>query len=157
MSQTTAHLTVARQWDFLEPAMDPNSARTDHIKLTVPGSGTTVAYPAGQVVCQKDDGTNEWAKIGTSGFTGPKRIIKYAVVINDAGLWQHGSSFVTGQESFSGSLAAYWKGVFKTQDLTGLTDNTVMATVGALLRGTRTAGIISVNAQGPQGPQGPGA
>lgn len=153
MPQNTQILTVGREFDFLEPAMNPDFARTDHIKLVAAAAGTTVAYPAGQLVRQKDDGTNEFAKQGTAGYTGPGRLIKYPIIVNDAGQWQYGATWYTpggvGGEVFEGSLAAYYRGYFKTADITGLTSDAVMLAVGTLHRGTRASGIFALGfAQG---------
>lgn len=113
--------SVPRKWDFLEPAMNPDEARTDHIVLTDAASDTFVSYPVGQIVKQKNDGTNEFAKVGTSGFGGPARIIKYPVLVNDEGQHQKTDELTwdTGRDVFEGSVAAYYKGFFKTQDLVG--------------------------------------
>jgi hypothetical protein len=151
MSQNTVIRTSGAQWLKLEPAMEPELADLDHIKLKVAGAGATVAYPAGQIVAQKDDGTNEFAKIGTAGYAGPKRIINYPIVINELGQYQYGGTWVPPSdlatpELFEGSIAAYFQGFFKTQDLTGLADDATMATVGRLVRGTRAAGIIQLGA-----------
>ena len=122
MPQNTAIRTTGRSWDFLEPAIDPNSARTIHNVLVAAASDTTVSYPAGQVIRQKDDGTNEWAKQGTSGYNGPARLIKYPVIVNDEGDWQYGDTWYTeGNEIFENSMEAYYQGKFKCQDVVGLT------------------------------------
>jgi hypothetical protein len=153
MPQNVQILAVSREWDFLEPVQNPDYARTDHIKLAAAASGTFVTYPAGQLVRQKDDGTNEFAKQGTAGYTGPARLIKYPVTVNDAGAWARGSAFVApaqGGEVFEGTMGAYYRGYFKTTDITGLTDDDVMNDVGYLTRGTRAAGILHLG--GGRGP-----
>lgn len=146
MPQNTAIRTTARTWDFLEPAMNPEYARTDHGVLIVAGAGLTVVYPKGQILCQKDDGTNVWAKIGTAGYAGPKRVLKYPVTVNELGQYQYGATFfTTGNEIFEGSVDFYYQGFFKCQDLVGL-DGTTQPTVGRLIRGTFTTGIIELGA-----------
>lgn len=149
MPQNTPIRTTGRRWDFLEPAIDPQSARTIHGKLVAAGAGTTVAYPAGQIVCQKDDGTNVWAKKGTSGYAGPDRLIKYPVIVNESGYWQYGDTWHTvGDETFEGTVAMYYQGKFKVQDLTGTKDEKL----GRLISGTYTAGIVELGAAVPAVP-----
>lgn len=146
MPQNTAIRTTGTQWDFLEPAMVPNLARTDHIKIVASGAGTFVTYPKGQILCQKDDGTNVFAKKGTAGYTGPHRILKYPVIVNDAGYHQLGGTWYTeGNDIFEGSVDAYYQGFFKCQDLTGTKDETV----GRLVRGDYTTGILELGAASP--------
>jgi hypothetical protein len=157
MPQNTPVFTVAREWDFLEPAINPNYARTDHIKLKPAGAGLTITYAQGQAVAQKDDGSNEFAKLGTAGYTGAKRLIKYTVTLDENGYWQYGTVFYvnTGTvdaERFEGTVAAYYRGYFKTQDLVGVADDDALATVGRLHRGTRTAGIVALNEAAPVAP-----
>lgn len=140
MSQDTVIRTTSRVWDFLEPAIDPNSARTIHGVLTDSATDTEVSYPLGQVVRQKDDGTNEWAKQGTSGFNGPARLIKYPVIVNDEGQWQYGDTWDANGEIFENSMEMYYQGKFKTQDLVGL--------VGASTGGTNEVQTETVTATG---------
>lgn len=145
MPQNTPILTVAREWDHLEPAMDPGYARRDHVKVPVAGAGATVAYAIGQILRQKDDGTNEFAKQGTAGYTGPARLNDYPFVINENGLWQLGDTWNTGAFASNLSIPVYFQGFFKTQDVVGLgADDTVMNAISVLIRGTRTAGIIKL-------------
>lgn len=111
---------TGQRWNFLEPAMNPDQARTKHGAITHSSSGTFVLYPAGQVIRQKDDGTNEWAKYGTSGFGGPCMILKYPILVNDQGSWQT-TEFQTpipNEEFCDGSIEAYYQGFFKCQDIT---------------------------------------
>lgn len=120
--QNTPIRTTGPQWDFLEPAMNPNYARTDHGLLLKPTTGNYIYYPKGQIVMQKNDGTNEWAKIGTSGYGGPARIMKYSILMNDAGQYQMTYDQVWNvlKPTFdSGSIDFYYQGYFKTQDLIG--------------------------------------
>lgn len=120
MSQDTAIRTTGRRWDFLEPAMHPNQARTDHGKLKAAAEGEYLLYPLGQILVEKNDGSNEWAKIGTSGYSGRPRILKYPVIVDDAGDWQIGNVWHTeGNEIHSGSVDFFYQGFFKTQDLVG--------------------------------------
>lgn len=111
---------------------------------TIKGAGEYVAYPMGQVVCQKDDGSNEFAKIGTSGYTGPARVLKRNIVVDSNGYHQYGTEWQSTVEHFEGSVPAYYDGYFKSQDLTGLDDNDDMNTYFNLIRGTRTAGIVKL-------------
>ena len=146
MPQNVAIRTTGTQWDFLEPAMNPNYARTDHGKIVPSANGTFVSYPKGQILCQKDDGTNVFAKKGTAGYTGPHRIMKYSIIVNDAGNYQLGSSWLTeGSNVFEGSVDMYYQGFFKCQDLTGTKDDTV----GRLIRGTYVTGILELGAATP--------
>lgn len=146
MSQQTPIRTTGASWDFLEPAMDPNSARTMHGVLKPAGAGATLTYPKGQVVRQKTDGTNSWAKAGTAGYAGPARLMKYAVTIDENGVMQLGSTFQTGTaDLFKNSVDMYYQGKFQTTELTG----TVDATVGNLISGTYADGIIDLNKATP--------
>lgn len=152
--QDTAIRTTGRSWAFLEPSRDPNYARTDNIVLKSAGAGLTVTYVAGQVVCQKDDGSNEWAKIGTSGYSpryGCVRIIKETVTINENGVWQLGATFfAVGNEGFEGSLDAYWSGVFFCQELTGLYGTGVGGTNESQLETiTATGGTRTLTVKNP--------
>lgn len=109
-------------WDFLEPAMNPDYARTDHGVLEVAGAGLYVPYRKGQILRQKTDGTNVWAKIGTSGFAGPPRIMKYSVLVNDAGKYQmtDSATWDSNRQVYDAlSIDMYYQGFFKTQDLIG--------------------------------------
>lgn len=108
-------------WDFLEPAMNPNHARTDHVVLLAAGAGLYVAYRKGQILKQKNDGTNSFAKVGEGGYGGPPRIVKYSVLVNDAGAHQmtEESAWNSNRRSMEGSIDAYYQGFFKTQDLIG--------------------------------------
>lgn len=149
--QDTAIRTVAQRWPFLEPSRDPNYARTDHIKLKPAGAGLTVTFLKGQVVCQKDDGSNEWAKIGTSGYTaryGCIRLIKETVTIDENGVTQLGSVFYTvGNEGFEGTVDAYWRGIFFCQEVVGLYGsggtNEVQTETVTATGGTRTITVIN--------------
>ncbi len=154
MPQNVAINTVSTFWDFLEPAFDPNDARIDHAKIKVAGAGLTVSYLKGQVLVQKDDGTNEWAKLGTTGYgttypQGPKRVVKYPFTINELGQWVYGASFSAGMDFFESSIAVYYQGYFKTQDLVGMTTDAIMNQCGTLIRGTRTDGVIHLNIMNP--------
>lgn len=140
MSQNTAIRTTSRVWDFLEPAIDPNSARTIHGVLIAAAADTTVAYPIGQVVRQKDDGTNAWAKQGVSGYNGPARLIKYPVIVDDAGDWQYGDTWIENGEIYENSMEMYYQGKFKCQDLVGL--------VGSGVGGTNEVQTETVTATG---------
>lgn len=118
MSQVNAHNIVNRIWDFLEPSRNPDWARTDHIKLVSAIAGTKIVYSIGQVVRQKNDGTNEFAKQGTAGYTGPVRVMKYPHIVDESGNYQLGDVWYDqAAEVFTGTVDAYWRGVFRTQDL----------------------------------------
>lgn len=120
MSQNTAIRTTGTRWDFLEPAMAPNLARTKHCVLAPASAATYVLYPKGQVIRQKNDGSNLWAKYGTSGYGGPCMIVKQSVLVNDAGDWQitDFTSWNNDSEVFSGSIDAFYQGFFKCEDIT---------------------------------------
>lgn len=108
-------------WDFLEPAMHPDYARTDHGKLKAAASDDVLMYPKGQILRGKTDGSNEWAKIGESGYAGPVRIMKWSVLVNDDGAYQltEEDAWNSLRETFEGSIDFYYQGFFKTQDLIG--------------------------------------
>ena len=139
MPQKDVKMSVDRQFDFLEPGMNPEYARTMHCKLVPAANGTFVTYLQGQVVVQKNDGTNNWAKLGTAGFTGPRRIVKYTVTVNDQGFWQYGKTFYqenSGPNTEEGTVATYYRGYFKSQDLIGT--NEVQTETVTATGGTRT-------------------
>jgi hypothetical protein len=147
MPQNVAIRTSGAQFDFLEPAMVPDYARTDHVTVPNAGAGLFVTYLKAQILRQKDDGTNVFAKDGTAGYTGPVRVVKYTFTINDAGQRQLGSTFYVNvsESTFEGSEDVYYQGFFKCQDLVG----TVDATVGRLVRGTYVTGILELGAATP--------
>lgn len=119
MSQQTPFRVNDTRWDFLEPAMNPNHARTKHGVLAPAGAGLYVRYPKGQVIRQKTDGTNEWAKIGVAGYAGPPMIIKQPLLVNDAGNWQlnNGVAPIPDAEFMKGSIDAYYQGFFRCEDI----------------------------------------
>lgn len=123
MPQNTAIRTTPRPWDFLEPAMRPNEAHTIHGILKPAAADAVIAYRKGQILRGKTDGSNEYAKIGTSGYAGAPRIMKYSVVVNDLGQQQYTdqdtASWNINGELHEGSIDMYFKGFFKTQDLIG--------------------------------------
>ena len=132
MAQNQVLRTTNRVWDFLEPAMVPAEARTKHIKLKASsGAGTYLTYPYGQIVAQKDDGSNEYAKVGTSGYTGPKLVLKYSFTVDSNGNHQFGLSWnVTGYVR-TGSIEAFYWGFFRCEDLIGLATEIQTETVTA--------------------------
>lgn len=121
MPQTDVIRDTGMTWDFLEPAMHPDQARTDHVVLKAAGAGLYLAYRRGQIIRQKTDGTNEFAILGTSGYAGPPRIMKYSHLVNDAGQHQitNESAWSSLRQTHEGSVDAYYQGFFKTQDLIG--------------------------------------
>lgn len=149
MSQNTAIRTTSRVWDFLEPAIDPNSARTIHGLIVPAATDTTVVYPMGQVLRQKDDGTNAWAKQGVAGYTGPARLLKYPVIVDDNGDWQYGATWQENGEIFENSMEMYYQGKFKCQDLVGLSGtgvggvNEIQTETVTATGGTRTLTVTN--------------
>lgn len=123
MPQNTLIRQTPRPWDFLEPAMRPNEAHTIHGVLKAAGAGLVLSYRKGQILRGKTDGSNEWAKIGTSGYAGAPRIMKYSVLVNEDGAHQFTdsdtASWNPSGEIHEGSVDMYFKGFFKTQDLIG--------------------------------------
>lgn len=123
MSQMDVKRIDAALWDFLEPAMDPNRARTIHGKLLAPGAGLFTVYRKGQILLGKNDGSNEYAKIGTSGYAGRPRIMKYSCIVNEDGDYQltdqDSASWDDHRFTHSGSIEMYYCGYFKAQDLIG--------------------------------------
>lgn len=120
--QTDLVRNTPRTWDFLEPAMNPDHARTDHVVLKPAGAGLYVPYRKGQILKQKNDGTNSFAIVGTSGYGGPPRIMKYSVLIDENGKYQMTDNTTwnaNAQVFLAGSVDAYYQGFFKTQDLIG--------------------------------------
>lgn len=156
MPQKDVIRNTGQVWNFLEPAEDPNSAREDHIVLLEAGAGLYVSYRKGQIVLQKNDGTNKFAIIGTSGYGGPPRIMKYSVLVNDAGHYQMTDNAVWNANArvYENSIDAYYAGKFKTQDLIGaggtneVQTETVTATGGTrtLKFGPYTTAPIAYNA-----------
>lgn len=120
MSQMTVKRTDGPTFDFLEPAMNPEYARTMHGVLLAPGSGVT-SYRKGQILLGKNDGTNTFAKIGTAGYAGRPRIMKYSVLVNADGHYQmtDKDAWQANYAIHEGSVDMYYRGYFKTQDLIG--------------------------------------
>lgn len=143
MPQNQMLFEVPQAWAFLEPAINPSVARLMHGKLKAAGVGQKLAYAMGQVVRQKTDGTNEWAKLGTAGYAGPCRIVKYPVIVDENGYWQYGGTWVTGHDTFETTVALYYQGFFKTQDLHGTAE--VQTETVTASGGTRTLGVTDVN------------
>lgn len=146
MSQNQA-ITHGRTWDFLEPAMDPNSARTFHAVLLKPTTGNLLLYRKGQVVRQKTDGTNEWAKQGTVGYAGAPAIVKYSTLVNEFGdyILTDKAGWDASYPVLSGSVDVYHSGYFKTQDLisSGGTNEVQTETLnGGVDGGTRTLSLF---------------
>lgn len=145
MSQNTAIRTTGTRWDFLEPAMNPDVARTKHCKLIAASGGTYVHYPKGQVIRQKNDGTNAWAKYGTAGYGGPCYILKQAYLVNDLGQTQltEFATPIVNEAWFSGSIDAYYQGFFRCEDIVsaGGTDEVQTETVTAT-GGTRALTVL---------------
>lgn len=122
MSQMTVKRTFGEDWPFLEPAMHPDKARTMHGKLLAAAADSYIIYRKGQILLGKNDGSNLFAKIGTADYAGRPRIMKYSVIINDAGEWQMTESDAWDSNKHvhgPGSIDMYYTGYFKTQDLTG--------------------------------------
>lgn len=120
--QTTQLRSTPQVWDFLEPAQAPEFARTDHGVLKPAGAGLYLSYPAGQILKQKNDGTNSWGKVGTSGYGGPPRILKYSLLVDENGLYQMtlSQTWDSHKDRFdANSVEMYYRGYFKTQDLIG--------------------------------------
>lgn len=139
----TPFVTVARDWDSLEPAKNPEYARTDHVVLA-----PSVTYAQGEVLAQKDDGTNVWHKRGTAGYGtaagSPRRLNQYPCVTNAAGRAFLGSALPSpaGAETGFDSMPAWYRGYFFTKDLVGIPDADALAEVGPLDRGTLADGIV---------------
>lgn len=99
-------------------------------------------YPIGQLVRQKTDGTNEWAKQGTSGYAGPLRIVKYPVVLNNSGEWQYGASWLDGQQISDDSVGMYESGDFFISDLVGDVAALIASGHLKLVQGTSSSGVV---------------
>lgn len=151
--QTDIIRNTSKVWDFLEPAMHPDQARTDHAVLLAAGAGLYISYRKGQILMQKNDGTNKFAAIGTSGYGGPPRIMKYSILMDEFGNYQMTDTITwsVGRRIFSnGSVDVFYQGFFKTQDLIGaggtneVQTETVTATGGTralTFQGYKTAPI----------------
>jgi hypothetical protein len=122
--------------------MNPDHARTDHIVLKAAGAGLYVSYRKGQIVKQKNDGTNSFAVVGTSGYGGPARILKYSYLVDENGKYQmtESATWNSNKQVFdAGSVDAYYQGFFKTQDLIGAGGtNEVQTETVTATGGTRT-------------------
>lgn len=139
----TPFVTVGYEWDSVEPAKNPEYARTDHF---VPKPSTT--FPKGQVIAQKDDGSNEWAPRGTAGYGtaagSPRRVNQYPFVTNAQGRAFLGTALPNPAGSDTGfdSMPAYYRAYLYTKDLVGVPDDDALAELGPLDRGTRADGIV---------------
>lgn len=122
---TSPFMTIAREWDRLEPAMQPGEAlsRTKHARLM-----PSTTYPAGQVLCSVLGGANagKLAKPGTviSGSTLGKRrfILQYPCITDSAGRAFLGDALpsVAGSQTGFDSVPVYFGGYFFIADLTGI-------------------------------------
>ena len=121
MPQNEVIRATGRVWDFLEPAMYPETARTDHGVLLEAAPGQLIHYAKGQIVRQATNGTNKWAKAGTAGYAGAPRILKYSYLVDEDGFYQMSDSgqWVPNGAKSEGSVDFYLQGFFKTQDLVG--------------------------------------
>jgi hypothetical protein len=146
----SAFLTIAREWDRLEPAMRPDEAleRTKHAKLM-----PSTTYPMGQVLCVVIGGANagKLAKPGTviSGSTlGPRRfILQYPCVTDAGGKAFLGTALPTVPGSYTGfdSVPVYFGGYFFIADLTGIGADADVAELGHFAQGgvyTETNAIV---------------
>lgn len=152
--QNTAIRETGAQWLFLEPVIRPRDARMIHGVIKSSASTTFVTYLAGQVMVQKNDLSNEWAKMGTSGYGGTgtarPRLIKYTVTVNDAGAWQYGPTwFTVGGDICEGSVAMYDKGFFKASELTGNSGTGTNAIQTETLGGTVDGGTLRLFISNP--------
>jgi hypothetical protein len=121
MPQKDVIRTFGPEWDFLEPAMHPSYARTDHGVLVPAGAGAVLSYRKGQILRGKTDGSNLFGKLGTSGYAGPPRIMKYSVLVDSRGYYQmtETDAWDSNKATHEGSIDFYYQGFFKTQDLIG--------------------------------------
>lgn len=136
----TPFLTVAREWDRLEPAMRPEEAleRTKHARLM-----PSTTYPAGQALCPVIGGANagKLAKPGTviGGSTlGPRRFLNQYPVITDAnGRAYLGAALppTTNSETGFDSMPVYFGGYFFIADLTGVGSDADVAELGSFAQG----------------------
>lgn len=133
MGQGTPIRVTPNRFDFLEPAIRPSLATLLHGRIAPAGAGLTKILVKGQVMRQKNDGTNVWDKDGVATFTGPVRLIKYPIIIDENGLWQYGAVFNALGDKFQDTVAMYDDGFFKCQDIRGTSEvqtETVTATGG---------------------------
>lgn len=122
--QNTPIRTTGRQFAILEPVIHPEVARELHGVVKPASASSYDTYPMGQVMVQKNDGSNLWAKMGTSGYgaagNSRPRLLKYPIIVNDAGQWQIGPIwFTVGGDIHEGSVDMFYKGFFKISELTG--------------------------------------
>lgn len=139
-NSTTPFLTVAESWPRLEPAMNPDGARTKHVKLP-----PSVVYVKGQIVGPVTATPGRYAAPG-AGVTGPYLPLEYPISTDASGNCYLGTVVDAREPSFE-SVPVYWKGAFFIRDLTGIADDTIMNATGRLVQGTGrtdTAAILEL-------------
>ena len=130
---TTPFLTVGAAWPRLEPAQNPNQARTRHVKLA-----PNTTFVAGEAIVPKDDGTEVYARIGTAGYgaAGKALLLEYPSVVDATGNARLGTAADIRPNSPSfDTVPAYHQGDFFVADTTGITDDATLARVGELIQG----------------------
>jgi hypothetical protein len=141
MNSNTAFLTLARQWDRLEPAVDPEGARTKHVKLP-----PSISYPAGQILGPVTATPGRYAAPGV-GVGNANHLLEYPCTTDASGFVSLGTTSRADDTKFE-SVPAYYQGKFFLKDLTGIGgDDTIMNQLGKLIQGTGradTAAIIQI-------------
>jgi hypothetical protein len=125
---TTPFLTVAREWDKLEPAMNPEGARTKQVKLK-----PNVTYALGQIVGRVTATSGLYGKPG-AGVQGPYFPLQYPCVTDASGFAVLGPTLLANVPKFQ-SMPVFWKGPFFVRDLVGIVDDAMLALVGKLVQG----------------------
>lgn len=140
-NSTNPFITVPRTFDRLEPAMNPDNARTKNVKLQ-----PSVTYAQGQIVGQVIATPGLYGKPG-AGVQGPYFPLVYPGITDANGefsLGPAGSSLSAAMESKFASPSIYWKGAFYVKDLVGVVDDAMLAKVGNLVQGVNLADVAAI-------------
>jgi hypothetical protein len=133
---TAASDTFNLTTDRLEPLYEPEQAKLTHVKLV-----NSVTYNKGQLLGQIT-ASGLWSAYNNANVDGTevaKRILQYTVTVDASG----NHSFGPNQWGTAAkSVPAFYKGTFKTSELTGL-DAAGVADLGRLISGTVADGVLT--------------
>src|SRR5262245_7207022 len=130
----------------LDPYMEPTEAGELPVNLIA-----STSFAAGTVLGEltATPGTYKaYASGNADGSQVAKLILRHACVTDASGFISYGSSITAGQgqdgvQPASNVTDAFYSGIFKTQDLTGLDATAMTAMGGKLLSGTLANGIVA--------------
>lgn len=111
--------------------------------VTAATGGTNTASTFAQTTVGRT--ANTYGKYTGGGATDPaKCLLEYACVTDAAGYASFGSQAYSGEGEISPSVPAWFGGVFKTTDLTGLDAGAIVDMGGRLESGTAADGVLLI-------------